>query len=153
MGDSWSVDALGIQCAVISGSVIKPTFCSCRGPELSTQHPHGSSQSIGGGSLVPSTGLSGYCMHMVHIHLCRQTILHITISCFFFSLRKMIWLKISFTISRTFGVGTALSRSLDWLFKIIIEGGVFISENLFFFFLDFYITIKKLLRKKLRCVF
>lgn len=59
------------------GSVVKGTCCSCRGPGLCSQHPHGGSElsvTLGLGDWVLCFGL---CMYLVHSYMCRQMVIGI----------------------------------------------------------------------------
>jgi hypothetical protein len=61
----------------------KSTGCFYRGPRFSLQPLQGGSQpsvAPAPGDLLPSSGLEGYCTHMVHIHPYRQTLRHININ-------------------------------------------------------------------------
>lgn len=56
------------------GSAAKSTCCSCRGPEVNSQHPHGGTRpsvTLVPGDLLTSSCLYGHLHTLVHRHMCR----------------------------------------------------------------------------------
>lgn len=61
----------------IHGLAVKSICCTCRGPEFSSQHPHGNTTICNfnsGGDLTSSFSIYKYYMHGEHIHIWRQNI-------------------------------------------------------------------------------
>lgn len=55
---------------------VRSTGCSSRELRFGSQHPHGSLQPFAArvtGDPMPPSGLSEYCIHVIHKHTCRET--------------------------------------------------------------------------------